>query len=228
MNRQEKLEQLRQTLKGINMLISEAKEKIYREEMLPIIESTTEHKMKITKCFDEWCDVSFDLGDWHKEFGLDFTIRLNGDKQVEISHGMLSCISKEKRPYIIERDRIIGKLWHYENEMQKVFDDIRHAQNELYETFWKVEKEISAIEIAIQEEEKKHYLELTKVGSKWVYRWENEHKRPMTIEKITEKLVFFNRKYSSLGDNSTRMKITEWVKSLKNGDIVAYEEEKAE
>jgi len=229
MTKQEKLEQLRQALKGVALLMTEAVRNVYKSEMLPIIESTTEYKMKMkSDVNDDWCEITFDLGDWNKEWGLDFTIRLNHNKLMEITHGWLTYTTLEQRKYLIERDKIVGKLWDKEEEIKAVFINAKNARDEMFDTYNALEREIWAIEDEIAQEERKQYLGMLTIGSKWVYKWEqnSEYKRPMTIVKITNKLVFYTRAYSPFStNNSNRMKITDIVRNLKNGEIVKYEEE---
>ena len=229
MTKQEKLEQLRQALKGVKLLMTEAVRNVYKSEMLPIIESTTEYKMKMkSDVYEDWCEITFDLGDWNKEWGLDFTIRLNHNKLIEMSHGWLSYTTLEQRKYLIERDKIVGKLWDKEEEIKAVFINAKKAREEMVDTCSALEREIWVIEDEIAQEERKQYLGMLTIGSKWVYEYEKNspYKRPLTIKKITNKLVFYDRAYSAISmDNSTRMKISEMVSELKNGRIIRFEEE---
>ena len=227
MEKQEKLEQLNKAMDGVKLLMNEAVKNVYAKEMLPLVQSTTNFKLKMkTDVYEDWCEITFDLGDWKKEWGFDFTISLTHDKLIELKHGWLSGVSKEQRPYLIERDKIIGKLWDKEEQIKAVFENVKKERNKLLDTYNALEREAWGIEREIAQEKRQHYLDMLSVGSKWVYKWEldSDYKRPMTIIKITPKLVFYHRTYGA----HTRMKIVDMISQLEAGNIVRYEEPKEE
>lgn len=230
MTKQQQLEQLQQARNGVIILMANAKQTAYDTKVLPIVQSATTYKMKIKNIGSKLCDVGFDLDDRKKEFGLDFTISLDWTTELlRFNHGWINGETEEQRKYLIERDRIIGKLWDKETELTQALKDTENANKDLMETCNKLDFEIMVIRNQIDEEERKEVIAMLTIGSKWVEKWDlntnKEHRRPMTIDKITAKMVYFHKPYCSYADNRTRMKLNEMVYAIKKGDIVKDVEE---
>jgi len=228
MEREELLKSLRQANAGLEHAKNNEIKAIYEKELLPIVQKCVvgDYKLKVERFYEGSCEITFDLGDWHKEFGLGFSIRYNNiRKDIELNHGYLSGDGDfDNKQYIVARDKIIGHLWDYEIKLVEIFKKINEVQNDYYDARFKVERQIGDIEEEIKTEKRNSALEKLKVGSKWVYTYDKE--RPLIITKITEKMIFFERPYKSWGNNSNRAKISDMISDLEYNNLVEYKEEK--
>ena len=226
MNKKEQLEQLKQGLRGIRLAHENSKRAILEKHLLPIVQGCCDKdfKVKLTNSFGDWyCNITFDLNDWEKEFGLDFSIRVY-KKLIDLSHGSLSGDTTQVRAYLIERDKIIARLWDKNDEIVACFEEVSKETNKYWDTCWELERQITEVENSIKEEETKEVLNQMTIGSKWVFSWDIGNKRPITITKITPKTIYFERDYQSWGDNSKQMKIKDMVSYFKNGSVKKYED----
>lgn len=228
MNREELLKSLRQANAGLENAKKNEIRAVYDNELLPIVQKCVvgDYKLKVERFYEGSCEITFDLGDWHKEFGLGLSVRYNNiRKDIELNHGYLSGDGDfDIKQYIVARDKIIGHLWDYESDLIDVFKKINEIENDYYNARFKVERQIWDIEDKIKTEKRNEALKRLVVGSKWVYTY--APKRPLTITKITPKMIFFERPYQSYGDNSNRAKISDMVSDLEYNQLVEYKEEK--
>ena len=220
MNKQEQLQELRHTYASVSKLTKDNMKDIYESRLLPIAQSCCDNgfKLKVSGGWlsEENVELTFDLGDWNKEFGLDFNIRLNSNKMIEISHGILSGYTLEQRPYLIQRDKVIGKLWGKETELLAVFDAVKKDKRKTEDFLWDIQIKISQIESEIEREETEQALKELAVGSKWYYKWDNDKRFVLTISKITEKLVIIKDR----NDYEKRYKIKEIARQVVSGDLL--------
>lgn len=227
MTRDEQLKALRQAIYGLDVARENAKKTIIINKLLPIAQACCDSgfKLKAKNNFGEsWCDLTFDLNDFGKEFGLDFSIRVNTHNQIELTHGWMSGDTTPIRPYLIQRDKIIARLWDKNDELVACFKEMKQEDNKYYDSRFDIERQIGKLEMEIEQEKTKQALDQLKIGSKWCYEWDK--KRPLTITKITEKMVFFERRYNTLSsDNTDRKKITDMISDLKNNHLIPYVEE---
>lgn len=227
MEREELLKSLRQANAGLENAKNNEIRAIYENELLPIVQKCVvgDYKLKVESFYERGCEINFDLGDCESDFGLDFGIRYNNIHNIiDMSHGYLSGNTMPIRKYLIERDKIIGHLWDYESDLIDVFKKVNEIENDYYNARIKVERQIWDIEDKIKTEKRNEALKRLVVGSKWVYTY--APKRPLTITKITEKMIFFERPYQSYGNNSNRAKISDMVSDLEYNQLVEYKEEK--
>ena len=230
MTKEEQLKALRQSIYGLDIARASAKKTIITSKLLTIAQSCCDSgfKLKAKNNFgDGWCELTFDLNDSSKEFGLDFTIRVNTHNQIELTHSWSSGDQTSVRQYLIQRDKIIARLWDKNDQLVECFDLMKKEDDKYYEARFSIERQIGVIEQELENEKRQKALEQLTVGSKWVYKWGKD--RPLTITKITDKMIFFNRQYYALSsDNTDRKKIADMVKDLNLGNLIKYETEGVE
>lgn len=228
MNKQEQLQELRGTLTSVRKLVDTNTKEVYEKQLLPIAQGCCDNGfvLKVSNGWscDEYINLTFDLGDWEKEFGLDFTIRLNAYKMIDISHGSLSGDTRPIRKYLIQRDKIIGRLWDKETELLGVFEAVRQERNKTYDLIDEIQRKVWRLEDKIKQEETDRALKELVAGSKWYYKWDNKtEKTPLVIKKITSKLVFTNDYPYSFGER--RFKIYDIVRKVNDGILIKFEGE---
>lgn len=222
MNKQEQLQELRHTYASVSKLSKSNIKDIYESQLLPIAQSCCDNgfKLKISSGWfsEENVELTFDIDTW-----FNFHIRLDSRKTIEISHGLYSGYTLEQRQYLIEMDKIIGRLWDKETELLGVFEAVKKDQAKTYDLLNDIQSKIWRLENEIKREETEQALKELVAGSKWYYAWDKENKRPLTIIKITKKLVFLNSPFSY---GEQRIKIEDIVEEFNRGEILKIEGDK--
>ena len=224
MTKQEQLQELQHTYASVSKLKKSNIKEVYDKQLLPIAQSCCDNGF-VLKVENGWfnednVDLTFDVKD---NWGFEFHIRLDSRKMIEISHGLMSGLRAEQRPFIIQRDKIIGRLWDKETELLGVFEAVKQEQAKTDDLLYDIQRKIWRLEDEIKQEETDRALKELVAGSKWYYAWDKEDKRPLTIIKITKKLVFLDSPFSY---GEQRIKIEDIVGWFNRGEILKVEGDK--
>lgn len=173
----------------------------------------------------------FYSSDYVIEFATDIDIHLNSDSQIEISHSVgFSGSTSERvktRPYLIERDMLVAKLWNKQDKLLKLIKSWK--SNKIHDKLQKAitEKDYANQELneAIEQANKNKYLEKAK-SSKYFYEcYGGCNYYYYGIVKITEKMVYYNKVQKSYGGDyyvssitKKQMKLGEFLSNVKCGN----------
>lgn len=186
----EELERLKAELKKV----AEEKEKVLRNcagVLLELVQHVADEGFKLKLGWVSNSGVEFNFEKDGDNFGSDFRINYNSyRKQIEMSHSIgLSASDKymqEIRPFLIERDKIIARLWEHEDaiaswfvsivSVEKVFNDkqldIRYEINRIENDAKKevIKKLDVGVNVCFSVEEKSENISfITRLGTKFVY-----------------------------------------------------------
>lgn len=149
--------------------------------------------------------VEFNVKANGKNFGLDFSVRYSEhSKQVEISHSCgLSAddeYMKEVYPFIKERDRVIAKLWDYEEQIIRFFIEFRKIDSNFVDLICNVRNQLDELDYEEKKAKQDAVLKRLVVGSKWQTSVKSPYRRAYEVEKVTDKCVFMNDKRYNKND----------------------------
>ena len=132
-------------------------------------------------------EFNFDRGN-EDNFGLDFKIYYNSSfKAIEITHSCgLSAgfdYMKAVRPYLIQRDKVVARMWEHEATFEKWFIDVAKFESEHYDKISDIDYDIKQLDYTARQE----VLAKLKVGMKICFAPTYSEDRVATITKIARK-----------------------------------------
>lgn len=189
MTREELLEQRKKLCKDYQVELIEKAQPI-----LALVQSLADKgfTIKLGSVSSYGIEFNFDRGD-DKNFGLDFKIYYNSSfKAIEISHSCgLSAgfeYMKAIRPHLIQRDKVVARMWEHEATFENWFLDISKFEQEHNAKIDDIDYEIRQLDYKARQE----VLAKLKVGMKICFAQQYDEDRVATIVKIARKYVTFN------------------------------------
>ena len=191
------------------------------KELLAIVQQTTKEKIVIVSVYNDLVVFNFNISG-KIIFSLDFSISYNDYRGLEISHPLNGGRWEEsQRKYVKERDRIIARLWDFEDSITIFFKELKDldtkAINVINEFGWELDR-------IVAEEKNKAFNEAmaqVKVGRKFRVKWLKGtwEDKVFEITKITDKLIFTSN-YSM-----SREKKSNFVDYINRGSIIWQDEQ---